>query len=108
MSKVSFGNETFVFRDVILLLFIIWTVDGGFSSENKKSLGIALTSSAVAFVAIVITVFLVVSCKRNNGKETDSEAGLVPGARRAPTNEGILFQRAPRRQNMSALWCLGE
>ncbi|XP_078323998.1 uncharacterized protein LOC111127152 isoform X2 [Crassostrea virginica] len=78
-------------------------VDGGFSSENKKSLGIALTSSAVAFVAIVITVFLVMSCKRNNGKETDSETGLVPGARRAPTNEGILFQRAPRRQNTSAL-----
>lgn len=81
------------------------TDDGGFSSKDKKSLGIALTSCGVAVIAIVIAIFTVLVCSRSKDKETDSESGLVPERnRREPDNLSRLFEARPRRQNMSALW----
>ncbi|XP_011434316.3 uncharacterized protein [Magallana gigas] len=79
--------------------------DGGFSSKDKKSLGIALTSCAVAVIAIVIAMFTVLVCSRTKDKETTgSESGLVPErSRREPDNLSRLFEARPSRQNMSAL-----
>lgn len=81
------------------------TDDGGFSSKDKKSLGIALTSCAVAVIAIVIAMFTVLVCSRSKDKETTgSESGLVPErSRREPDNLSRLFEARPKRQNMSAL-----
>lgn len=77
--------------------------DGGFATEQKRTVGIAIVSCAAALVVIIITIFTILACSRERGKETDSQSGLVNESSRVQDNENNLFRRTNRRFSMSML-----